>query len=233
MSDLSKVSVIFDLDGTVVDTAPDLVAAMNEVLARHDRASIPTSQIRNLVGHGARVMMARGFAETGTPADDALLDRLYDQFLDHYLDHIADASAPFPGAIAAIQTLAARGARLGICTNKPEAAARKLLEALDLSRYFEAVIGGDSLKMKKPDPECFRESVRRLGGGEGPSVMVGDSETDVLTARAAGAPVIGVTFGYTPEPIETFHPDIVIDHFDKLGSALDQLLSRHPLLATD
>ncbi|WP_342642767.1 phosphoglycolate phosphatase [Rhodoligotrophos ferricapiens] len=226
MRDLTGVSLIFDLDGTLVDTAPDLADAMNAVLLRHDRRTIPAERVRHMVGHGARALMALGFAETGKAADDALLDQLYGEFLDHYLDHIADESVLFPSARRALVSLREAGAQLGILTNKPEQAALKLLRALDCAEPFRAVIGGDSLKVKKPDPECYREVLRRMGGDLARSVMIGDSETDVLTARAAGVPVIAVSFGYTPEPVASFAPDLIIDSYDELEQAVRHLLER-------
>ncbi|WP_137390217.1 phosphoglycolate phosphatase [Rhodoligotrophos defluvii] len=226
MHDLGDVSVVFDLDGTLVDTAPDLASAMNAVLRRHGRSEIPAERVRHMVGHGARALMALAFAETGRPAEEHLLDRLYDEFLSHYLDHIADESVLFPAATEALCALRDTGAVLGICTNKPEAAARQLLEALDFAEPFRAIIGGDSLVVKKPEPECYRAVVRQMGGDLARSVMVGDSETDVLTARAAGVPVIGVSFGYTPEPIASFKPDVIIDSYEALPDAVATVMRR-------
>lgn len=229
MEDLSSVSIVFDLDGTLVDTAPDLAGAMNAVLRAHGRCTIEAENVRSMVGHGARVLMARGFADTGAPADDALLDQLYDEFLDYYLAHIADESVLFPDTRLIVEQLIQRGARLAICTNKPEQAAIDLLDALDFSKPFAALIGGDSLAIKKPDPEAFRETLRRMGAAtDGPAIMVGDSETDVLTGRAAGVPVIGVTFGYTPQPIATYAPDTIIDHFADFPQALATVLRIQP-----
>jgi len=229
MQDLSSVSIVFDLDGTLVDSAPDLAGAMNAVLRAHGRREVPAEKVRSMVGHGARALMARGFAETGAPADDALLDRLYDEFLEYYLAHIADESVLFPGVREVTEALRQKGARLAVCTNKPEKAAIDLLDALEFSAPFDALVGGDTLAVRKPDAEAFRETLRRMQARERDrGVMVGDSETDVLTGRAAGVPVIGVTFGYTPQPIATFSPDVIIDHFADFPQALAAILRIEP-----
>ena len=218
-----KLTVVFDLDGTLVDTAPDLAAAMNAVLAKRDRAQVPLADVRHMVGQGARALMSKAMAATGEPADEPLLDELYDQFLAYYLNNIADHSTPFPGVTAQLERCLDAGFQLGVCTNKPEAASNLLLDELEMSRYFSAVVGGDSLEVKKPDPEHIHETVRRAGGTVGHAVMVGDSANDIDAARAAETRVIAVSFGYTQIPVRELGPDITIDHFDEFWPALERL----------
>lgn len=213
-------AILFDLDGTLVDSAPDLAASMNVLLVRRGRSEIPLDDVRHMVGRGAKVLMERGMAATGQAASAAEIDEMFDEFLDYYLAHIADLSQPFPGVREALDRLQNAGCVLGVCTNKPEAASIKLLEILNLDAYFGSVVGGDTLTVRKPDPEHVLETMRRLDGDLTSTVMVGDSHPDIAAAQAAGMPVVAVTFGYTSEPVQTFGPDRVIDHFDELNAAL-------------
>lgn len=222
--DLSGASIVFDLDGTLVDTAGDLAACLNHVLRNAGRAEVSPHTVRMLVGRGARVLIEHGFAETGDPLPPAAIGEHLARFLAFYADNIARESSPFPGAREALARLSTAGARLGVCTNKPESLTAALLEALDLKRYFPVALGADSLTVKKPDPHHFLETVRRLGGAPERSVMVGDSPTDVATARAANVPVIAVTFGYSPVPPEQLGADALIAHFDDLDGVLAHLL---------
>ncbi len=216
-------AVVFDLDGTLVDTAPDLCGALNHVLDSEGRRHVSPDELRHMVGHGARALLVRGMAETGNPATHEDLDRLLPLFLEYYGAHVADRSQPFEGVENLLKELEDRNVRIGICTNKPESLAINLLDALGLSRYFGAVVGGDSLPVRKPDPATFKETLARLGAADGPALMVGDSRTDVETARAAGVPVICVSFGYTDVAVETLYPDIVIDHYRDFGEAVGAL----------
>ncbi len=217
-------SVIFDLDGTLVDTAPDLAAAMNRVLDKHGRGYVPISKVRHMVGMGARVLMERAFATTGEPASKEQLDDLFDEFLESYMAHVSDLSQPYPGAIEQIERCREAGFRLGICTNKPEKPTLQLLEDLDIRHHFQAIVAGDTLSVRKPDPRHLLVTVRRAGGNIKRAIMVGDSENDILTATAAGMPVIAVTFGYTPEPVHTFKPTATIDHFEQLWRTLSRFV---------
>lgn len=192
---LAGVAVIFDLDGTLIDTAGDLAASMNFVLMRAGRAAVPLDRVRHLVGHGARAMLDRGFRENGgaAPAD---LDPHAALFLDHYLAHIADQSRPFPGAIETVADLRADGARIAICTNKREAWARALFDALGLTPLFSTIIGADTVGAAKPDPRPVLAALKGTGAETG--VFVGDSDTDIRAAKAAGMPCIAALFGYGP-----------------------------------
>ncbi len=194
--DLGDACVLFDLDGTLIDTARDLTAALNDALAAAGLTPIEPRRVRHLVGQGARTMLAQAFAEQGTAPSAEDLGRHVAVFLDHYNAHIADFSRPFPGAIAAVETLRNRGAAIAICTNKREAPARLLIASLRLDRHFDAIVGMDTVGIGKPDPapliHCLKLTDRRRG------VFVGDSDTDVQAATAAAMPVLTATFGYGP-----------------------------------
>ena len=216
-------AVIFDLDGTLVDTAPDLMLATNHVLAGAGRRAMTMAEMRAFVGHGARALISRGFAATGTPVAPAALEPLYQQFVTYYGANICQGSTIFPGLVALLQRCQAEGLKLGVCTNKLEGLSVQLLEALELKRYFGAVVGPDTLGIAKPDPAPYRETLRQLGGAAR-SVMIGDSETDILTARAAGVPVIAVPFGYTPKPVAEYGPDALVEHYDEMWAAIEKQL---------
>lgn len=217
-------ALIFDLDGTLVDTAPDLLGALNAVLAAEGRRPVDIADLRHLVGHGARAMLgeAMTMTMTGTPADPARLPALIDAFIVHYRAHIADESRPFPGVAETLATLMADGHRLGVLTNKPQELTGPLLEKLGLARFFGAVHGAGRFDYVKPDPRVFHHVVDELGGG--PALMIGDSKTDLLTGRAAGVPVILLSYGYTPEPAATLGADVVLDSFSDIPAAVARLL---------
>jgi len=218
-------AVIFDLDGTLVDTAPDLMRATNHVLESLGRRPISMEEVRSFVGHGARALLTRGLAATGGLPEAYDVEPDYIRFVDYYSQNIAEGSTPFPGLIRLLDRLKAEGFGLGVCTNKLEGLSVQLLDALKLSPYFGAVVGPDTLGIAKPDPRPFREAVSRLGLIAPRALMVGDSETDILTARNAGVPVIAVPFGYTPKPIQDFGPDRMISHFDEAYEAIQDLFA--------
>ena len=217
-------TVVFDLDGTLVDTAPDLTAALNAVLVREGLLPVPLDDVRHMVGRGARVLIERAMEASGSPANPAEISNLVSHFLEHYDANIAATSKPFAGAEAVARRLAARGHKLGICTNKPEALSFKLMSALKLRDLFPVILGADSRPYRKPDPRHLLDTIAELGGRRENAVLVGDSETDVATARAAKVPVIVVSFGYTETPVHQLGADLVIDHFDELERALRALV---------
>jgi phosphoglycolate phosphatase len=221
---MTSLTVVFDLDGTLVDTAPDLVAALNHVLAGEGLPPVAYEDARNMVGGGARVMVERGLKAAGRVTPAAEVDRLVRQFIAHYESHIADRSRPFCGVETVLDHLAGDGCRLAICTNKLERLSLRLLNALGLSVRFSAICGGDTFGVSKPDPEILRATVGRAGGELSHAVMIGDSITDVSTARAAGIPVVAVDFGYTEIPVALLKPDRVISRFADLPGALLSLV---------
>ena len=218
-------AVIFDLDGTLVDTAPDLMRATNFVLIEMGRRPLEMAEVRAFVGHGARALLTRGLAATGGLPEAYDVEPDYRRFVDYYAANIAADSAPFPGLIRLLDRLKGEGYGLGVCTNKLEGLSVLLLDALDLSKYFGSVVGPDTLGIAKPDPKPFFEAVNRLDLDSPRAIMVGDSETDILTARNAGVPVLAVPFGYTPRPVVEFGPDRLIGHFDEAYDAIQELFA--------
>jgi phosphoglycolate phosphatase len=216
-------TIVFDLDGTLVDTAPDLVATLNIILAREGLAPVPFDNARKMIGGGARTLIERGLQAEGRAGVAAEVDRLYKDFVAHYGEHLAERSQPFPGAVAAIEELAARGCRLAICTNKLEWLSVRLLDALGMSRHFAAICGQDTFGVQKPDPQILLQTIQRAGGQSAFAVMVGDSINDIEVARAAKVPVIAVDFGYTETPVSALDPDVIIGHFGNLPAAVDRL----------
>lgn len=220
-----RTTLVFDLDGTLAETAPDIMGTLNHLLVREGLEPLPVSKARDLVGAGAKALLERGFKVSGKPLPPEKLDTLFEDFLVHYLDHIADLSFLFEGAEAALNRLKERGFTLAVCTNKPEKHSLELLQRLGVRDHFAAIAGRETFAFCKPDPRHLTETIRMAGGDITRAIMVGDSRTDIDTARAANIPVIGVTFGYTDTPIEQLSPDRVISHFDALEGAIDALLA--------
>jgi phosphoglycolate phosphatase len=216
-------TLVFDLDGTLVDTAPDLIDTLNFTLIQHDLPAVRFDAARPLIGGGARGMIERALAAEGRDCSLAEVDTLYSAFVAHYAEHIADRSRPFAAVEPVLDRLAAAGHRLAVCTNKLERLATRLLEALGLDRRFAAICGQDTFGIQKPNPQMFRATVMRAGGEPRRAVMIGDSPTDVRTARAAAVPIVAVDFGYTDVPIASLRPDRVISSFAQLPAAIDDL----------
>lgn len=216
--------VVFDLDGTLVDTAPDLIASLNHTIAAADLAPVGYEDLTHLVGHGARAMIERAFRMRGQPLDEEGLAPMMQRFLTYYGDTMPGDSRPYPGLDAALDRLTDAGFTLAVCTNKPEAMARRLLEGLGMTHRFAAITGGDTFTVRKPDAAHLTGTVERAGGDLAATLMVGDSLNDCLVARNAGVPVLGVPFGYSDAPIEALNPDRVIQHFDELTPELVEAL---------
>jgi len=212
--------VAFDLDGTLADTAPDLAEALNHSLQALGRPLVPPASVRHLIGHGARALLRRGLAASGE-APEELVELGFPIFLEHYAAHICDGTRLFPGIEEALDAVERAGAALAVCTNKQEALTMKLLGALGLSGRFAAIVGGDTLSVRKPDPAPLFEAIARAGGGR--AVLVGDSITDADTARAAGVPFVAVSFGFSDRPVEQLGADLVIDSYEELKAALEPL----------
>ncbi|MGB8364598.1 MAG: HAD-IA family hydrolase [Rhizomicrobium sp.] len=217
-------ALVFDLDGTLVDTAPDLISALNAVLVSEHRPTVPLDDVRHLVGHGARAMLDKAMQMTGEPVAPERLPGLVDAFIAHYRVHIAAQSRVFPGVVATLQALAGEGARLGVLTNKQQELTDLLLPAVGLARHFRAIHGAGRLDVAKPDARVFHHVLEEMGGTGAGSVMIGDSATDVATARAAGVPVILLSYGYTPEPARNLGADAVLDDFRDVPAAVRRLL---------
>jgi len=220
----AALTLVFDLDGTLADTAPDLMGALNFVLKREGVKPLPVEAAQRLLGAGGRALIQRGFGEAGRPIDAATLDRLFVDFLAHYNAHIADGTRLYPGVVAALDRFAAAGWRLAVCTNKMEVSTKLLLGKLGVLDRFAFACGQDTFGVGKPDPKPFVETVRAAGGSLDRAVMVGDSKTDIATARAAGAPVICVDFGYTDVPVTELGPDRVVSHFSAVFDAVVELM---------
>jgi phosphoglycolate phosphatase len=218
-------TIVFDLDGTLVDSAPDLVAALNFVLVGASLQPVAYADGRTMVGGGARVMVERGLKANGRGLPPAEVDRMVRDFIVYYADHIAVRSQPFDGVEAVLDQLAASDCRLAVCTNKLEWLSVRLLDALKLTTRFHAICGPDTFGVSKPDPNILRGTIERAGGDPAHAIMIGDSMTDIATARAAGVPIIAVAFGYTDIPVERLKPDRVVSAFAELPQAISQTLS--------
>jgi phosphoglycolate phosphatase len=216
---LAGVVIAFDLDGTLVDTAPDLMGSLNTLLGEEGLPYLPLESAPFLVGRGAKVMIERGFAAAGEPLEADRASVLFERFIELYLGRIARDSAPFEGMAAALDALEAQGAILAICTNKRTDLSLALLDALDLTKRFAAIVGADQAPKAKPDASHLLLTIEKAGGAPARALMVGDSNNDVLAARNAGVPMVLVSFGYTEIPVEQLDRDILIDRFDQLYDA--------------
>src|SRR4051794_24186998 len=225
---MAALTVVFDLDGTLVDTAPDLIETLNVVFARDGLPPVEYAAARDMIGGGARRMIESGLKLEGRTLADGVVDRMFADFIEYYAAHIADRSQPFPGLDAALDRLAARGCRFAVCTNKLEGLSKLLLDALGLSRRFEAICGQDTFGIQKPDPAILHRTIQAAGGAADYAVMVGDSGTDIATARAARIPVVAVDFGYSETPVKELSPDRLISHFDQLATAVLEIAPPSP-----
>jgi phosphoglycolate phosphatase len=217
---MAALTVVFDLDGTLIDTAPDLIETLNVVFTRDGLPPVDYAAARNMIGGGARRMIESALKFEGRVLAAGAVDRMFADFIAYYAAHVADRSQPFPGLDAALDRLAERGCCFAVCTNKLEGLSRLLLEALGLTRRFAAICGQDTFGMQKPDPEILRRTIQAAGGTLQRAVMVGDSGIDIATARAAGIPVVAVDFGYSEAPIRDLRPDRLISHFSELADAV-------------
>ncbi len=214
---MSADTIIFDLDGTLVDTAGDLAASLNHALGVLGRPSVDPAGVRAMVGQGARKLLERGLAVTGDLTPE-LVEAGVHPFLDHYAANIAVHSRPFEGVEQALAALEAQGLGLAICTNKPVALAGALVSELGWGNRFRAILGADSRPWKKPDPRHLTDTLAAARGRA--AIFVGDSRTDAETAKAARVPLVLVSFGYSTDPVESLDADLLIDHFDALVPAI-------------
>jgi len=217
-------TIVYDLDGTLADTAGDLMGALNTVLTHEGLAPLPVENARSMLGAGGRALIARGFAASGWELAPPKLDALFGDFLAHYNAHIVEKTRLYPGVEAALGAFERGGWRQAVCTNKMEGSARILMEKLGVASRFAFICGQDTFGVGKPDPKPLLGTIAAAGGTIGRAIMVGDSATDIKTARAAGLPVIAVDFGYTDVPVSDLGPDRVISHFDELAAACAALM---------
>lgn len=216
---------VFDLDGTLADTAHDLVATLNVILGQEGVPPLPVAEAGDMISAGGRGLLQRGFEAARREPTPELIEEMYRRFLAYYGDNLCVATKLYPGAIAALDRLAAEGYRLAICTNKMQAHSLKLLDALGVADRFAAICGRDTFPWFKPDARHLILTIERAGGDPRRAVMVGDSYSDVAAAKAAGVPVVAVSFGYPDRPIREHGPDVVIDHFDELFGAVQRLVA--------
>ncbi|BEV47039.1 HAD family hydrolase [Afipia carboxidovorans] len=212
--------IVFDLDGTLVDSAPDLINALNFVLEREGLTPVPLAPARKFIGAGARAMIERALEAEGRTCTPDYVSKMTEDFIVFYGDHLADNTRPFEGTEDALEDLASRGHRLAVCTNKLEWLSKRLLDRLNMSGRFSAICGADTFGVQKPDPIILRQTIARAGGAISSSIMVGDSGTDIGVAKRAGVPVIGVDFGYTPIAIKDLEPDRLISHMRELPATV-------------
>lgn len=215
--------LVFDLDGTLADTAGDLVASLNVILAREGLAGVEFAQARAMVGGGARALIQSGLSVHGIKVSEPRLDAMLADFLAYYEAHVADETALFPGVARTLDRFEDAGFTFAVCTNKVEYPSVLLLTALGIAGRFRAICGKDTFFVSKPNGDALLQTIARAGGDRGRAVMIGDSKTDIDTARNAGVPVVAVNFGYTSEPVDTFKPDRVIGHYDELWDAVEAL----------
>ncbi len=221
---LAGATLAFDLDGTLVDTAPDLVGALNSVLHERGLPALPLRTARVMVGRGARALIEQGFSAAGAPLDEAATTALVTRFIEIYRARIADESRPFDGVEACLDALAAAGATLVVCTNKRTDLSLALLDALGMTRRFAAVIGADLAPAPKPDARHLLHAIAAVGGAPRRALMIGDSASDIGAAHAAGIPSVVVSFGYTEIPAAALGGDHLIDSFAELPFLAVRLL---------
>lgn len=212
--------VVFDLDGTLIHTAPDLIDSLNHALESTGVESVNGAEFHRYVGQGARVMIERAYSSTGREATIGEIDALLARFLAHYRENMPGKSRPYDGVMRAIDDLKSAGFLVAVCTNKTERNAVDLLQALEIDTIFSAICGQDTFTVRKPDPAHLTGTIDMAGGDRNRAVMLGDSETDILTAKAAGIPVVAVDFGYTERHVSEFTPDRIISHYDTLDTQL-------------
>ena len=217
-------TIVYDLDGTLADTAEDLVATLNWLLVRDGLEPLRVESAGPLVGAGARALIKRGFAASGRKLEPLRLEALFKDFLDYYNAHIVERSRLYPGVEGVLATFGRSGWRQAVCTNKVESSARLLLKKLGVAERFAFICGQDTFGIGKPDAAPLLKTIAACGGASDRAIMVGDSITDIKTARAAGLPVVAVDFGYSDAPVAELGPDRVISHFDELMASCEALL---------
>lgn len=223
---MQPAAIVFDLDGTLIDSAADVGAAVNRVLADEGLPALPPALTRSLMGEGGKVTISRAFALANRPLDEAALSALTRRFVAYYRERPAEHTVLYPEVRRTLEALRADGLRLAVCTNKFEQPARDVLQALGVMPLFDDVAGADTFAVRKPDPGHVRELLARMGLPGAPAVMVGDSIHDIHAGQGAGLPVIAVSWGYSTEPVAGLGADAVIDSFAEIPALLPKLEPR-------
>ncbi len=218
-----KPLIIFDLDGTLADTAPDLLATLNRVITPHGLQSAQRNEFGTLIGQGARAMILQAFENNNKTISEEQLDQLFNHFIEDYSDNIANDTKLYDGVTAAMNQLENSGFGFAVCTNKTERLAKQLLEELGVMNRFSAITGGDTFTFKKPDGRHIEETISLAAGIPGRSIMIGDSLADIAAAKEAGIPSVAVRFGYSSQPVEELNPDRIIEHFDELSATVEAI----------
>lgn len=221
-------AVLFDLDGTLIDSAPDIHAAVDELLVANGFGPLPFDRVKSMIGHGTRKLVERAFAAVGVALDEKALDAKYDQMMPIYNRHLIDLTTLLPGVPETLAALAERGVAMGVVTNKPQVPTNSVLAHFGIERYFGAVLGGDYGLPRKPEPDMLFGALRILGADVNSAAMVGDSESDIQSGRAAGVRTVAIAGGYTSVPAEKLGADIVIQLFGELPAALERIRSARP-----
>ena len=216
-------TIVFDLDGTLVDSAPDLLNATNHVLQLAGRPNISLTEIRHMIGAGAKAMIRQGFELTGEAAEDREIDALWDPFIKHYQQNIAVESRLFPDCQPVLEQLLSQDAILAVCTNKQEALARQVLNELQIATHFSACFGSDSVPQRKPHGDHILLTLEAAGGSRDRAIMIGDSQTDEKAALNAGLPFIFVPFGYGPGTSDQVHSAAVVERYSNMIAAIEQI----------
>jgi phosphoglycolate phosphatase len=217
-------TLVFDLDGTLVHTAPDILDGLNHCLALDGIAPSNPEGFLSYIGQGSRVMIERAFAARRIPLQAERLDRLQAAFLEHYVGNMPGKSALYPGVERVLSDFSRKGFLLAVCTNKLEDMSVRLLERLGTAERFAAICGGDTFAWRKPDPRHLFDTIKKAGGEPSKAIMFGDSRADIDAAKAAGIPVIAVDFGYSDRPVRELEPSLVISHYDEVTPELVNLM---------
>lgn len=212
--------IVFDLDGTLIDTAPDLLESLNQVIVGDSLPPVDQQKLRKFVGFGGRVMIQNAYEDAAQHLEDQKLDHLLEEFIAHYATNMPGQSKPYPGLLGALDNLQEAGCEFAICTNKTESLSKQLIEALELAHRFNANCGQDTFPVRKPHPDHLLKTIEMAGGDRNNAIMIGDTPTDFSTAIAASIPLIAVDFGYCDEPVSIYEPDKVISHYDELTPSL-------------
>lgn len=218
-----KKSVIFDLDGTLIDSVPDLCREISLFLNKHGRRALTESETVSIIGNGAAMMLRGAYELTGEAVGESEMPALLDAWVRQYADAEMSLTCAFPRVPETLERLKKDGFELAVCTNKPHEPTLAILKKLDLEKYFDVVLDADALPVRKPRPEPLWEAVKRMGGTNDSAVMVGDSEADAAAARNAGFPVVLLTYGYSHVPFDEIKPDALIDDFGELPDVLKRL----------